>query len=274
MSDPDAQPYFLDVARSGGSFDVTGMWLLRRPHQRHPWSALAESGDGFRTGRYVGGSYRQLQPAAQRDIPDGAEEYEACSSIAGGADLCFDYDRTQAAWTFDHGSSWTEAELDLGHLLPSTTESVAPDVFAVVGGGDGATLFPFERVVRSVDAGRSWQRFDLPLFDGERAYTSGDVVTSDGRLVTLLDHFSDDRAGRPGRRHHGLWTSAGDDWASYRPLRPRLTPQPQPSPDGWSTITSLAASSDPDPVIWVTTWDHRLYVSTDDARSFREIPAR
>jgi hypothetical protein len=28
----------------------------------------------------------------------------------------------------------------------------------------------------------------------------------------------------------------------------------------------------PDPVIWTTTWDHRVYASTDDGRSFREVP--
>jgi hypothetical protein len=46
------------------------------------------------------------------------------------------------------------------------------------------------------------------------------------------------------------------------------------APKHWSPIVSLQASAAPDPVIWVTTWDRLLYVSADDGRSFRQIPAR
>ncbi len=129
-------------------------------------------------------------------------------------------------------------------------------------------------MVASRDGGSSWERFDVPRFDGEMAYTSGLVVTRGGRLLALLDHFSDDRPNRPSERHHGLWASAGTDWSTYDPLRSRMTPRPTPSPGGWPAIVSLGSSADPDPLIWVTTWDHRVYVSTDDAVTFREIAAR
>jgi hypothetical protein len=31
---------------------------------------------------------------------------------------------------------------------------------------------------------------------------------------------------------------------------------------------------DPDPVVWVQTWDLRVYVSTDDAATFTELRVR
>lgn len=238
---PDARLYAVDVTRSRESVAVTSMWSLEREHGRH--FALTESDDGFRTGRYVTGGNQRLQRAFQQPRPEGAGRYQG-------------------------------ADVDLGRLMPWPVTSLAADVLAVVGGGDGATLFPFERVVASVDAGTSWTRFDVPRFDGAMAYSSGQVVTADGRLVALLDHFSDDRRNRPGERHHGLWTSSGADWSSYRPLLSRMMPRPTPPPGGWSTLVALGATADPDPVIWVTTWDHRLYVSTDGAATFHEIAAR
>jgi hypothetical protein len=162
----------------------------------------------------------------------------------------------------------------MGRLLPWPARSLQPGTIAIAGGGDGATLFPFQRVVRSTDAGATWRRFDVPLFDGERGYSAGHVVATDGRLLVLLDHFSGDRPHRPSARHHGLWSSRGPDWASYRPVRVRLAPDQEPAPDGWSPVASLSASADPDPVLWVTTWDHRAYVSTDQARSFQEVRVR
>jgi hypothetical protein len=161
----------------------------------------------------------------------------------------------------------------MGRLLPLEVTSLARGTRVLVGGGDGATLLPFERVARS-EEDDDWSVQRLPRFDGERAYVTGAVGLGDGRLVALLEHFSDDRAGRPAARHHGLWASSGEDWSSYAPLRPRFTPPLASNPDGWSGLVGLGASMDPDPVVWVTTWDQRVYVSTDAMRTFREVDAR
>jgi hypothetical protein len=38
-------------------------------------------------------------------------------------------------------------------------------------------------------------------------------------------------------------------------------------------LRGLQASAD-GPVVWVQTWDDRVYVSTDDAQTFRELAVR
>jgi hypothetical protein len=164
----------------------------------------------------------------------------------------------------------------MGDLLAQDVLSLRDGTRAQQGGHDGATLDPFERLVRSVSGG-PWQRFDVPHTDGQQAYTSGQVVLPDGRLLALLDAWSGDRRGRANPVWHGLWISAGDDWSSYRPWRPRFTPALPAGERPWGPLNALGAAVDPrpgsDPVVWVTTRD-RLYVSTDGARTFREIAAR
>jgi hypothetical protein len=153
-------------------------------------------------------------------------------------------------------------------------------VTAKVGGGDGATLFPFEATARSHDGGQTWTTYDVAAVDGERAYTSGQVVLSDGRLLVLLTSWSDDRRSRPGPRHHGLWVSDGDDWSRFTPYdEASFLPPPGPPPAGGrlaelSWQASLGADPQRGGVIWLQGWDDRLYVSSDAARTFRAIPAR
>jgi hypothetical protein len=162
-------------------------------------------------------------------------------------------------------------------LLPSDVLSVRDGTRAQVGGHDGATLLPFERVARSVDGG-PWETFDVPRTRGRLGYTAGQVVLPDGRLLVLLDAWSDDRPGRASPVWHGLWVSDGGDWAAYRPWRPSFTPAlPAGGRRPRGPLVSLGAALDPGqasgPVVWVTT-ANRLYVSTDGARSFQEVPAR
>jgi hypothetical protein len=241
---PDAVLAEVSVRRRDDAWQVRGLWVVNRRWSRQV--AYVASADGFRTATHRRGGYSRLHrlmgpgPLEPRALPDG----------------------------------WPAQAPGMAHLLPQPVPSLAQGVRAVVGGGDGATLLPFQAVARSVDAGSTWVAHDLPLFGGARAYTAGQVVTSDGRLVTLLDHFSDDRAGRPASRHHGLWASLDGDWTAYRPLRVRLAPDQEPAPRGWSTVVEIAASTGAEPFLWVRTWDSRVYVSTDDARTFREIPVR
>lgn len=166
-----------------------------------------------------------------------------------------------------------EASRVFARLLPLEVPSLRRGTRVVIGGGDGATLLPFQRLAVSEDWD-DWSITPLPLFDGERAYVSGAVTLRDGRLVALLDHFSDDRPGQPGDRHHGLWASERGDLLRYTPYRPRFVPPLRRPPDGWGALVSLDAARTPDPVVWATTWDHRLYVSTGAMRTFREVDAR
>jgi hypothetical protein len=177
------------------------------------------------------------------------------------------------ARTDDTGVTWEAVGYPFtDRLMPMPLVSLASGVDAVAGGGDGATLFPFEQVARL------WSPDDVSAYrvekvDGARGFASGAVVLSDGRILTLLADWSDDR-GRPSARHHGLWVSDGDDWASYAPVEPVFSPPLPARTSGTPPLRALAASVDPDPVIWVQTSDDRVYVSTDGAATFTELRIR
>ena len=173
--------------------------------------------------------------------------------------------------TDDGGRSFRRARLTLTPgLLPQPVTSLARDTLAIVSGGDGATLFPFQQASRSTDGGATWTTAPLPLFDGERAYTEGQVVLPDGRLLALLTHFSEDRPDRPSARPHGLFVSKADDWSTMRPLQPQ--PMTPPRPGTWSSLSHLGASPAPEPVVWIVDGD-RLLVSDGDLR-FEEVQLR
>lgn len=177
----------------------------------------------------------------------------------------------RAAFPVPEPSDGIEASQVLGpRLLSLVVPSLRQGTRVAIGGGDGATLLPFEKVAVSEEYD-DWSVARLPRFEGERAYVSGGVLLRDGRLLVLLDHFSDDRAGRPSDRHHGLWASADSRLGRYAPYRPRFVPALVPPADGWGPLVSVSATTDPDPVVWATTWDQRVYVSTDGARRFRRL---
>ncbi len=67
-------------------------------------------------------------------------------------------------------------------------------------------------------------------------------------------------SGKQSSRHHGLWVSDDDNWASYTPVEPVFSPPLTKPPSGTTSLFVLSASVDPDPVIWVQTWDHQVYV--------------
>jgi hypothetical protein len=190
------------------------------------------------------------------------------------------YRWSSSAKQFPQWSTPTHPALpELEGLLQDEIPSLARGLRAVIGGGDGATLFPFQAVARSADDGSTWRRTDVPRFDGETAYTSGAVVLPDGRLLVLLQDFSDDRLRHPAQRHHGLWVSDGDDWSSYRPWRPRFRPALTPPVadgafSGNQGIDMIGASGARGGVIWTVSGHDRVHVSTDGARTFVQIPAR
>ena len=134
--------------------------------------------------------------------------------------------------------------------LAQRVVSLRPGVEALIGGADGATELPFQLVSRN--GGRP-ERVREP----DRTQTAGAVVLADGRLLALLTD-------KP--NVHSLWISDGDDWTTYRPV---------PTPDGVEgVLQALGASAEPDPVIWLETQGGRVFVSTDDATTFRDLAVR
>jgi hypothetical protein len=237
VADPGATLSDVTVRPGPDGLVVHAWWVLRR--HGHTFGAIVTSDDRMETASYAPGTYRAWsahEPRVTRPSP------------APG----------------------------MGGLLTSDILSLQDGTRAQQGGHDGATLAPFERLVRSVGGG-PWERFDVPMTHGQQAYTGGQVVLPDGRLLALLDAWSGDRRGRENPVWHGLWISAGDDWASYRPWRPAFTPALPAPQRPWGPLLALGASLDrrqtTGPVVWVSTLD-RLYVSTDGAQTFREVAAR
>ena len=170
----------------------------------------------------------------------------------------------------------TRAERVLAPLLVATATSLAPGTRAVVAGGDGATLLPFERVAR--DTGSGWEVFDVPrLFGDEMAHVSGQVVLPDGRLLVDLPAWSGDRFARGkrpaiwSRAHHGLWVSDPEDWSSWEPFTPRTAPdssfdvEPGPGP----AYSSLGASTRGDGAVWFVA--QGTVLASPDGRVFRPV---
>lgn len=238
VADPKATLSIVSVRPGPDGLTVRAWWLLPWTHDR-TLGAIVTSDDRMRSASYAAGTYRQWaahEPPLTRPSP------------APG----------------------------MGDLMASDVFSLQDGTRAQQGGSDGATLDPFQRLLRSVDGG-PWERFDVPQTRGQQAYTSGQVVLPDGRLLVLLDAWSSDHRGRPNPVWHGLWVSDGDDWSSYRPWRPTFTPKLPRGVRPWpSGLEALQATDDPRTgggIIWVTTLD-RVYVSTDAARTFREVAAR
>ena len=159
--------------------------------------------------------------------------------------------------------------------VPVLDTGGAEGTSAYVMGGDGSTYLSFERVARSTDGGESWDLFDVPRVNDALPYITQAVGLSDGRLLALVPGWSNETLKRPGPNHHGLWVSNGADWASYSPHEPTYSPPLAPEPKGFAAVESLGATSGSSGgVVWSTTWDGRLYASTDDGATFTEIAAR
>jgi len=113
----------------------------------------------------------------------------------------------------DRGVTWRVSDLPVerGRELPVMLPSAREDTHAVLLGGDGATLLPWGRVLRSTD-GRDWTSYDGP--GDPTAYVGVGAITADGGL--LLDVLAwSDRSG-PVDRRVGLWS--GRDWDDLAPV--------------------------------------------------------
>ena len=261
------------VRRTGSSYEARSLWGASCDHFECVPAVLVTTSESSATDRYRVGSYERLQRGIWPPRPHGAPASGGCATSVGAVTTCV-ANGGALTRTDDGGSTWQPVAFPfVDDVIPAPLVSLAAGVEAVVGGGDGATLMPFEQVARwSSGADVVVHRVEHP--DGVMGYSSGSVVLSDARVLTLLADWSDDTLKRAGGRHHGLWVSDGDDWATYAPTGPAFSPPLVAPPRGESSFTSLSASVDPDPVIWVQTWDLKVYVSMDDAASFTEIRIR
>ena len=118
------------------------------------------------------------------------------------------------AWSDDGGASWNQSAGAVGrNLLPKLATSV-DDTHVVVGGGDGATLFPFSEI-RRLDRGDSWTVTE-PVTD-PMAYIGHAAVLPDGRFLVVVQAWGDDgRLDRPLKgTPPGIYVSDGEDWTTY-----------------------------------------------------------
>jgi hypothetical protein len=179
----------------------------------------------------------------------------------------------------DGGATWGggAALPSSPHAIYQSIPSTDPGVLAWLVGSDGATLFPFDEVLRSTDGGVT---FDSTMMarTTDTAYVSFGLVLPDSSLLVSLDAWSDDRISKPGRHHHGLYRSAGTDWADLTPVEsryPRGTDLEllQSSPP---TIMDWAVGNGGDVVLWA--WapgiNTPMMVSTDSGRTWTESAAR
>ncbi|GAB3261955.1 hypothetical protein [Nocardioides dilutus] len=237
MADPRSVLTGARLRRSVDGFLVVAAWSLAK-EQGGAWQALATSDDGFQTASY------------ERWTHDGFYElipFEEPSEPGPPTD----------------------------GLLASPAVSLHAGIVGYVLGGDGATLFPFQRTARSTDGGRSWTTFDVARVEGEMGYLTGQVVLSDGRLLVNLTNWSGDRRGHPSRAHHGLWISDGQDWGRFTPYEPPFSPPAPTTPSAEPAHQSLSATrSSAGSVVWTSGPEGLLYVSTDEAKTFTAIPAR
>src|SRR5262245_37379406 len=127
-----------------------------------------------------------------------------------------------AVWSTDGGATWQEHPLpaEFSQMAIQPAEVAGPNTMAFVIGGDGATLFPFDKIYRTLDGGQTWETVEES--PGAMAYVSWSLVRPDGTLLALLDAWSDDRNGHPGSHPHGLYESNGSDWSDlhYVPFLP------------------------------------------------------
>jgi hypothetical protein len=122
-------------------------------------------------------------------------------------------------WSEDGGLTWSEHDLPGSETsLFGLTPSGDPGTTAVIGGADGATLFPFIDVNRLDRASGTWQQ-TLQGAD-PRAYVGPQAVLPDGRLLVNVQAWSDATFKQPGARPNGVYTSDGADWSTLVRLEP------------------------------------------------------
>lgn len=140
---------------------------------------------------------------------------ELVSTPGGQLRAIVSWGRGSGYWVSDdRGATWRGAPLPglvRGRENPLLLPSAREDVHAVLLGGDGATLLPWGRVLRSID-GRHWTSYAGP--SDPTGYVDVGAVLADGRLLLDVIAWSD-RDG-PVDAPTGLWDGA--DWSALSPV--------------------------------------------------------
>lgn len=178
--------------------------------------------------------------------------------------------KTTAIWSDDGGATWNEHPLP-GHAgyLFQTVESADPDTLAIVEGGDGATLFPFETLHVSRDGGATWTRIPAFTPNDARGYLAWAFVRPDGELLVELDVWSDDQGRDPSGRSRGPYLSDGLDWSRMTPSRPGVPDEDDNMPPMLQSATYDGA----DVTLYISD-GAEAYSSTDGGESWEPIAAR
>ena len=208
----NGRPYLLGV--DGTKVELVG------PREVSPVRA------GEVVGRWWGGgdAFYAVDPAGgdthRVPVPDGLVEVQG-----DGTGRLEGIVRTGAGpasvfvWSDDGGETWSEHDLPGEETsMFGLTPSGDPGTAAVIGGADGATLFPFIDVSRLDRASGTWQQTLQPR--DPLAYIGPQAVLPDGRLLVNVQAWSDATFKKPGARPTGVYTSDGADWSTMVRLEP------------------------------------------------------
>jgi hypothetical protein len=174
-------------------------------------------------------------------------------------------------WSDDGGGSWHHVQLPPGDrrlmvgMIPTTGDSVQ----ALQLGGDGATGFPWDHVLRSTDD-RTWTSYDGP--DDPQGYGDPVAVLPDGRLLLDIDGWSDWRKNHPPEHPLGLYTGA--DWAHLQPV-PFTGPFARQDPHAFGLSIFDVAVTTQSVTVYAQTPDQSGVVSsTDGGGTWKRVRAR
>ena len=142
--------------------------------------------------------------------------------------------RRTYAWSDDGGATWHEQAGASDGTLTQSFVASTPDTHVLVGGSDGATLFPFSQI-RRLEGDGDWSVV-VPV-DDPMAYVGPTAVLPDGRFVASIQYWSDNglASEQPKGTPPGIHVSVGDHWSTYervesgapfrrpRPFQPMVT---------------------------------------------------
>jgi hypothetical protein len=172
------------------------------------------------------------------------------------------------SWSGDGGATWQHLALHVGADLPQLVPTVSAHVHAVLVGADGATLFPWIRILTSTD-GAAWTSYAGPGVP--TAYVDTPVLLPDDRLLINVETWSDQRAGKPAPRPVGLYT--GNDVSAPSPVSMGAPFDASPN-RSIVDILDVAVKRQSVTVYARAPDRARVFSSTDDGVTWRPEPAR
>ena len=238
--------------RLGGAFVLTASWTAA-PRSRgadptndclqhtrawaHPGAGRPPSPGG--TGRTRGAQGGGRLPGRLRGGPSVAEERHRGQRRR--LRLCDVRTVVMDAFGGPHDTGPTTPPEYAGLATTVLRRRKSEGTWAAALGGDGATLFPFDRTARSTDGGE--KLVDVRRRDGgRRAGLPERWCRPERRPAPLLR-----RERRPAEPPSGVHQ---DQRRRFTPWERRISPPLQPAEPGWHAFTSLDASAADEDVLW------------------------